>query len=117
MADTTFEDINSLGDNSFIGGTYYEMIFYVQDENGAVANLSGATVSCKFSPYGQPTQVELVKAGTVTSTSDGIFKIILNAADTLTWQGKYVFQAHIVTLSGREYIPAQGIITIIQIIK
>jgi len=64
--------------------------FTVYDNNGAIANISGATITWKMSPYGKENIISLSYGTTLTSTSE--FEVYLLSADTLSLKGKYVHQ-------------------------
>ena len=109
MPYTTYAQINSLDEFSFIGGTDQTLEFTVYDQNGIAANLAAATCSWKLAPYGEPESTTLTKSGSVIATN--IFQVYIPASDTLALEGKFMHQP-IIILAGNEYRSQQGIINI-----
>ena len=116
MSYTSYEDINSLENDEFVGGTDHYFDFSVVDTNGAAVNLNGATISWKMSHYGYPTSVVSKSLGSGISitgdVTDGNFEVHLLPADTEDLSGKFSHQATITDGTGEKFIPAQGVITI-----
>jgi hypothetical protein len=110
---TTYGNINSLDEISFIGGTYYILEYKVYDQDGGAANISGSTCSVKISPYGESNIVVLTYSGTITGTNT--FEIYLLSADTIGLSGKFKHQP-IILDSGKSYRSQQGIINIVSAI-
>jgi len=109
MSYNSYAQMNSLEEVSFIAGTYYTLAFTVYDNNGAPANISGATITWKMCPYGKPNVISLSYGTTITGTST--FEVYILSADTLSLKGKYTHQPIIVD-SGKTYRSQQGTITI-----
>lgn len=108
---TIYAQINSLEEFGFIAGTSYTLNFNVYEENGVTPlDMGGATFKWVLSPYGQNYSV-LEKTGTITGV--GTAEVQLNTADTETLSGKYIQQPVIVSFSGEEYRPGQGVILMV----
>jgi|WetSurMetagenome_2_1015567.scaffolds.fasta_scaffold597963_1 hypothetical protein len=108
---TTFSNLNSLTDISFIAGTDYTIKFVVNSQAGSPIDLSTATCKWYLAPYGTDFTV-LRKTGSVIAA--GTFSILLSANDTIDFFGKYTHQPSITFSNGKIIYPAQGIITILK---
>ena len=121
MSYTSYENINSLDDDEFIGGTDHYFDFAVVDANGSAVSLNGATITWKMSYYGYPTSIvtkTLDDDITLTGElNDGTFEVHLLPADTLSLSGKFAHQPTAIDADGEEFTPAQGVITIIKKIE
>ena len=73
---TTFSNLNSLTDISFIAGTDYTIKFVVTSQAGSPIDLSTATCKWYLAPYGTDYTV-LRKTGSVIAA--GTFSILLSA--------------------------------------
>lgn len=119
MAYTSYSNINTLDEFSFIAGSTFYLDFQIYDENGQLINTTGKTMEWRMSPYGQKDYNVLTKTQTsgITNLPDGFTKrVTLNSSDTLSLGGKYIHQIIISeTISGNTltYKPAQGVITIV----
>ena len=108
---STFSNINSLGDISFVAGNTYTLKFVMTDQSGSTIDLSTATIRWRMAPYGTD-YVQLNKSGSVTAA--GIFTVLLTSADTAGLNGKFSHQPEIELASGVVLHPGQGIITLVQ---
>lgn len=108
---TTYANINSLSDISFIAGSIYTIKFIVTNQSGSPVDLSTATCKWAMSPYGTD-YIQLSKTGSVISSNE--FDIILSPSDTAGLSGKFTHQPSITFTGGVKIIPAQGIITLIK---
>jgi hypothetical protein len=108
-------NINTLGELSFIGGTYQELIFDVYDASGSPIDVSSYTFDWYLSPFGQPDVVSVIKTGTSASSSGYVYRFVvaLNSEDTATLSGKYIQQPVLTTAPGYEFRLAQGYINVI----
>lgn len=112
MTYTSYSNINSLPEFSFIAGNQYEIDFTVFEANGITPmDIGGATVYWVLAPYGQPEYKVVQITGTVTGTNT--FKFIIPSATSSVLSGKYIHQPIIVSFGGLEYRPAQGILLVI----
>lgn len=112
MAYISYQQLNSLPETAFIGGTEFTMNYTVYEEDGVnLTDISGATVKVRFCPYGQTDYCVLDKAGTVTGT--GTFTVVLDAVDTQDLSGKYLQQVYMESFTGVEFRPAQGVVIIL----
>ena len=111
---TSYSTINSLGDDSFVAGTTYQLKFTVVDQNGTAIDLTGATCTLRLAEYGSSTAL-LTKTGSITATN--VFTVLFVPEDTDGLAGKYSYQPKIVFSDGSTVIPAQGIITLIREIE
>lgn len=108
---TIYSQINSLEEFGYIAGTSFTLYFDVYEQNGITPlDMGGATFHLVLSPYGQNYSV-LEKAGTITGV--GTAEVELESADTANLSGKYIQQPVIVSFSGEEYRPGQGVILLI----
>lgn len=108
---TIYSEINSLTEFGYIAGTSYTLNFNVYEQNGITPlDMGGATFKWVLSPYGQNYNV-LEKTGVITGV--GTAYVQLDTVDTETLSGKYIQQPVIVSFSGEEYRPGQGIILFI----
>lgn len=112
MSYVQYTEINRLEEVSFIAGSDYTFVFTAYEENGVTPlDLSGATIHWVLSPYGQPDYKVLQVEGSITGAN--VFKVVLLSAATREFSGKYIHQPVIISFSGKEYRPAQGLITIV----
>jgi hypothetical protein len=108
---TTFSDINTLDDISFIAGSTYTLKFTILDQSGSAIDLSDAICTWSLASYGTDFSI-LTK--TCNLIAINAFEVILSAADTQGLSGKFSHQPSILFSSGLVSIPSQGIITIIK---
>lgn len=114
----TFSSIStiSLPEITFIGGTYKEIPFDVEDDLGNPIDISsGFTFEWVLSPFGQPTISSLVKTGVFDATiaNKNRFIVYLYSYDTLNLSGKFIHQPIIIGNPGYEFRNGQGYINII----
>jgi len=107
----SYIELNCLDEISFIGGNEYVLEFNTYDEDGIALDISSATIEWNMSLYGQQDYNILTKSGVITDISE--FTVTLLASETEGLEGKYVHQPVITDFSGSEFVPAQGIITIL----
>lgn len=106
-----YSEINSLAEFAFIAGTPYTLNFTVYEEDGTtLLDMGGGSFKWTLSPYGQNYSV-LEKTGTITGV--GTAEVQLDTLDTETLSGKYIQQPTIVSFSGEEYRPGQGVVLLI----
>jgi hypothetical protein len=112
MTYTSFSQINSLDEFSFIAGETYTLNFTVYQSNGiTLMSLGGATIYWVLAPYGQP-DYRVVKI-TASITGDNTFEVYIPSSATSSLSGKFVHQPVIISSSGAETRGAQGILLII----
>lgn len=108
---TLYAQINSLEEFAFIAGTPYTLYFTVYEQDGTtLLDMGGGTFKWTLSPYGQNYNA-LEIDGTITGVGEA--NVSLETADTETLSGKYIQQPVIVSFSGEEYRPSQGVLLII----
>lgn len=108
---TVYAQINSLEEFGFIAGTSFTLNFNVYEKDGVTPlDMGGATFKWVLSPYGQSYSI-LEKEGTITGV--GTAEVQLDTIDTTSLAGKYIQQPVIVSFSGEEYRPGQGVILMI----
>lgn len=106
-----YSQINSLEEFSFIAGSTYSLYFNVYEADGITPlDMGGSTFIWVLSRYGQS---ENIKELTGTITGIGTAVVEISKEDTETLSGKYIHQPVIVSFSGDEYRPAQGVLLII----
>lgn len=113
---TIFTDINQLEEFSFIAGNEYKIYFTAYQGDGITPlNLESSDVYWVLSPYGQPDYRVSKITGEVNPDSLGtnVFLIEVSSLITSSLSGKYIHQPVIVSFSGKEYRPCQGIVLII----
>lgn len=112
MTYTSFSNINSLEEFSFIAGSKYTVDFTAYQSDGFTPmDLGGATVYWVLAPYGQPDYTVVQITGTVTGTNT--FEFEIPSATSATLSGKYIHQPVIISFGGSEYRIAQGILLVI----
>ncbi len=108
---TLYSQVNALTEFAFIAGTPYTLNFNVYEENGVTPlDMGGGTFKWVLSRYGQNENL-LEIDGTITGI--GTATVELTTANTESLSGKYVQQPVIISFSGQEYRPSQGICLII----
>ena len=108
---TLYSEVNSLSEFAFIAGMPYTLYFEVFEGDGVTPlDMGGGTFRWTLSPYGEVYNI-LEKEGTITGV--GTATVQLSTTDTETLSGKFIHQPVIISFSGLEYRPAQGIILII----
>ena len=110
---TSYTQINSLEEFSFIGGTEFELAFNLYDDEGTPIDITTGTVTWTLCPYGQPDYAILTKNGSVSGTPINRFTVTIETEDTKLLSGKFIHQPIFVDFSGSEFRPNQGVITII----
>ena len=107
-------NLTSLPEKTFIGGTYKEFTFEINDSNGRPIDITSASVAWVLSPYGQPESTAIYKKGIYQDSPDkNKFAVFLNSNDTVNLQGKFIQQPIITTASSIEFRPGQGYINIL----
>jgi len=104
--------VNDLDEFQFIGGTEQVLSFTVVDSAGSSVDLTTATCTIVFSPYGQNNYAAMTITGSVAIATPNTFTSTLTGSSTETLSGKYTMQPCIVDVSGKEYRPSQGIVLI-----
>ena len=104
--------INDLDSFSFIGGTTQILSFTTVDSAGSSVDLTTATCTVVFSPYGRNNYAAMTITGSVALASPNTFTATLTGSSTETLSGKYTMQPCIVDFGGTEYRPSQGIVLI-----
>lgn len=111
MAYDLYDQI-SLEEFIMIAGNSYTIDFTAYEEDGVnPMDLGGATVYWVLSPYGRPNYTAVQISGTITGANT--FDIEFTSTISKNLSGKYIHQPVIVSFSGKEYRPAQGIINIV----
>lgn len=105
--------INSLEDMQFIAGTDYTLIFEAYDESGDPLDVSSSTFLWKLCPYGRKDVLSVSIDGAFVEGNK--FSVSIEPDDTATLEGGvYIQQPIIIDSLGKTYIPAQGIVTIVE---
>ena len=105
---TPYAQINAMEEFGYIAGSSYTLYFNIYEQDGITPlDMGGGTFKIVLSPYGEEYSV-LKKDGDITGV--GTAKAILETNDTKTFSGKYIIQPVIISFSGQEYRPAQGIV-------
>ena len=105
-------EINTLSSFSFIGGTEQSLSFTVVDSAGSAVDLTTATCTVVFSPYGQNNYAAMTITGSVALATPNTFTATLTGSSTQTLSGKYTMQPVVTDIAGKEYRPSQGIVLI-----
>jgi hypothetical protein len=117
MTNTTYSrfTINDLDEFSFIAGAYQEIFFDVYTSAGSPVDITSASCLMVVSKYGDQSNSILQISGSpvVSGSVLNQFVVELESSDTKELSGKYIYQPVIQVLSGDEYRPSQGIVTII----
>ena len=108
---TSYDQLFTFGEISFIAGTDKVMTFSTEDENGAPLDITGADVAWYLCPYGQYNNAVLYKEGVLATAYT--FTITLDSEDTLSLSGKFIQQVVITDYLGNQFRPAQGNIIIL----
>ena len=111
MTITKYDELFTLPELSFIGGTDKVLTFTAYDDAGALLNLTGATVQWTVCPFGIYNYPVIVKDGVIATVNT--FTVSLLAADTQYLAGKYIQQVTINDFSGNTFRPGQGTIIIL----
>jgi hypothetical protein len=113
----TFTSISTITfpDISFIGGTYKELPFDVEDEAGNPVDISSFTFSWVLSPVGESAVSSLVKTGVFDTTvaDKNRFIVYLYSYDTINLSGKFIHQPIIIGNPGYDLRNGQGYIIIL----
>lgn len=104
--------VNDLDAIQFIGGTEQSLSFTVVDSAGSEVDLTTATCTVVFSPYGQNNYAAMTITGSVAAITPNTFTAILTGSSTELLSGKYTMQPCVVDISGVEHRDAQGIVLI-----
>ena len=104
--------INDLDQFNFIAGDTQTLNFEIYDSNASPVDLSTATCSVVFSPYGQFNYAAITISGSIAGSSTNIFTSILTGSSTETLSGKYTMQPVVVDYNGDEFRPSQGVVLI-----
>jgi hypothetical protein len=109
MSHALYDELNSLEEFTFIGGSDYVLDYFAYDKvTRAAINLTGATGSVRFCPYGQPDFPVLIKSGVVSADPTNKFTVTLTANDTIGLDGTYIQQPIVVDAVSATFRPAQG---------
>lgn len=92
MTYTSYSDLYTLEEISFIAGTTYDLDFKLQDTSGSYVSLVGKTFTWKMSPYGSKSVTTASKIGTSLVTDDYTVRVTLSSLDTQSLSGKYIHQ-------------------------
>jgi len=112
MTYTPYSEINYLEEFSLIAGNSYTVDFVAYEYDGVTPmDLGGASVYWVLSPYGRPDYTIVQITGIVTGANTFEFNFTSTLSSPLS--GKYIHQPVIVSFSGKEYRPAQGLCLII----
>lgn len=104
----------TLPEETFIGGTYKELVFDVFDLGGNPVDITSASTAWVLAPFGRPEDALVYKTGVYQETDNkNRFAIFLYSTDTQSLSGKYIHQPIITTASPIEFRPEQGYINII----
>ena len=117
---TTYEEIYTLPEISFIGGTDKLFTFTTYDDDGVTPLvITGGDVKWLLCPYGEfnITTLEKTVASGITITGASEFTVTLDAADTVTLSGKFIQQVIITDFIGNIFRPGQGTILILPAIQ
>lgn len=105
-----YSQINGMEEFAFIAGQPYTIFFDVfEQDNVTPLDMGGGTFKWVLSPYGQNYNIK-EKIGTITGI--GAAKVELVTSDTIDLSGKYVQQPVVISFTGEEYRPTQGVILI-----
>ena len=105
-----YSQINGMEEFGFIAGQPYTIFFEVfEEDNVTPLDMGGATFKWVLSPYGQSYNIKEI-TGEVTGI--GTAKVELSTADTIGLSGKYIQQPIVISFTGEEYRPSQGIVLI-----
>jgi hypothetical protein len=109
---TSYAQLNSLEEFSFIAGTDFTLVFNVFESDGATPlDIGGATVLWNLCPYGQTDYNILQITGVITGTSQ--FTVTIPSASTIDLSGKFTQQPVVMAFNGDTYIPGQGTLLIL----
>ena len=112
MSYSSYSQINSLEETTFIAGNDFTLEYAVYEEDGVTPmDLGGASAYSLISPYGQPEYNEAQITATITGINTFEAKITSLLSKDLS--GYYIHQPVIVSFSGTEYRPAQGLLNIL----
>lgn len=133
MAYTSYSEINTLEEISFIAGTTYYIDFKIYGSAGIPIPMSGKTIEWMLAPYGDKDYPSVIKTetpfdvdgitygGGVTNEDMYTKRITLNPEDTENLFGSFVQQVTVIQQNDdtttTTYKPAQGIVKIISDIK
>lgn len=104
--------VNDLNQFNFIAGDTQILSFEVYDSNASPVDLSTATCSVVFSPYGQFNYAAITISGSISGSSTNIFEATLTGSSTQLLSGKYTMQPVVVDYNGDEFRPSQGVVLI-----
>ena len=90
-------------------GTDEQLALIATQRNGAIRDLTGATLAFKL--YGHRGKVVKELSGTITSASDGTYTVDIADTDTIDLQGRYTYLVQ-ATISGSVYGVSRGRITL-----
>lgn len=112
MTYSDYSFLNCYEPFALIAGTSYTIEFEVFEEDGVnPLDLGGATVKWLVSPFGQSDYNSISSNGSMTGVNK--FEFNLSPSDTINLSGKFIHQPVIMSFTGEEYRPGQGILTII----
>jgi hypothetical protein len=113
MGYTSYEQLNNLGETSFIAGTEYTFTYNYFTDSSLLnpANLTDYTAEFRMALCGQTGVLALTKNMTINLPNE--VTVTLESDDTATFSGKYMQQPIILnTVTTQYYILGQGTIII-----
>lgn len=110
MTYESYNNLNCLDEFAFVAGTECEFTFNCYESN-EFSPFDIQDAMWVLAPYGDFETVEIKKTG-CSITATGVFKVILDSADTEDLSGKYIQQPIVFDSDGKSYRLAQGTITI-----
>lgn len=109
---TSYQEINSMEEFSFVGGNFFEITFSAFDSDGSPVDLSTSSLVWNMSYYGQP-DTNILSLPGVVQVETNVAVVTIESSDTESLSGKFAHQLVITDFDGDVFIPSQGIITII----
>lgn len=108
---TPYSQINAMEEFGYIAGSSYTLYFNVYEQDGTTPlDMGGGSFKLLISPYGEEYSI-LQKDGDITGV--GTAEALLETNDTKNLSGKYTIQPVIISFSGQEYRPSQGVVLLI----
>lgn len=133
MSYTSYADINTLEEISFIAGSTEYLDFKIYNADGVLIPVTGKLLEWKLAPYGSKDYNSVIKTetpyvsggvtygGGVTDYDLYTKRVTLDPSDTESLSGKYVQQIVVIQQNldstTTTFKPAQGVVTIISNIK
>ena len=81
-----------------------------KDENGAVLDITGATINFKLAVIGTKKQI-FTKAGTITGALSGDYEVVLTDEESDDFSGRYEFEIELIDAALNKSTIASGFIT------